>query len=279
MIRTWLRAAGIVVVGLALSGLLGTAVAGAGSAPARLYEKNYRLDVSLHDYQDGVFDATLGEVHATVPAAVADYLSAELGSSSFEVDATNARCFVVDGSDAQRIDCLHVGDLVDDASDGGVDATILAKPVRDSDGDLGFAAKKITVWVDSSGEDVTPPDPPADNPPPKFFTKNLRLDVNLEDVNDLVFDATLNDIPSSVPSSFAEYLYGQLSSWVFEVNAKHARCFLVESGNPKSIDCGDLADALDESPDGGIDARILARPVRDADGELGFAAKKITVWQ
>lgn len=284
MVKRLLRGAGIAALASATLALAGPAIARANTAPpAKFFQKNIRLNVNLQDVQSLVFDAGLNEIPGTVPAAFADYLQQNL-DVSFEVDATKARCFIVASTGASKqADCSHVSDLVDAAPDGGVDAIILAKPVVDSAGDLGFVAKKITVWADSSTPDTTPapdptPAPTPGGPPAKLFKKNVRLSVTLQDTNGLVFDAALNDALGSVPYAISTYLKESLDA-TFEVDATAARCFLVQNGAAKGVPCQQVADLVDGSPDGGIDVTILAKPTLNADGSLGFVAKKITVSQ
>ncbi len=256
------------------------AAAGTPSPPAKLFQKNWRLSVNLEDVQDLVFDATLYEVPSSVPAKVRDYLNEQLDGATFEVDATKAACFIVFGDRGKKVPCSQIADMVDSSPDGGVSAAILARPVA---GDpLSFLAKKITVWVDASEADTPPPaEAPkttqgASQAPPKFFQKNWRLSVNLEDVQDLVFDATLYEVPSSVPAKVRDYLNEQLDGTTFEIDAKKAKCFIVKHDAAGEVPCSQIADLLDASPDGGIYATILARAV--AGDELSFRAKKITIW-
>lgn len=285
MLRKTLLLAVVALVGAAT--LAASAPADAPSAPAGFYQKNFRLDINLQDVQGLVFDAALGNVPGSVPAKVADYLNGQVGSATFEVDATAARCFIVKGDTPSSVACSQIADMVDASTDGGVDATVLTKPVLDPAGNLGFKAKKITVWVNATGQDVAPPadaspPQPATPPvpaPPKFFKKNIRLDVTLHDVQSLVFDATLYDVPSSVPAKTHDYLSQQLDDSAFEVDATGAKCFLVKHGNASGVPCSQIADLVDGSADGGVEAAILAKPLVDKDGDLGFAAKKITVSQ
>lgn len=115
------------------------------SAPAKFFHKNYRLAVGLQDWNEPVFDATLLDIPASVPANAAQYISDQLGDATFELDASGARCYLSqDGGPAERVDCSDLGGIVDESPDP-VCAWILARPYVDEDGDLAFAAKKITV--------------------------------------------------------------------------------------------------------------------------------------
>jgi hypothetical protein len=150
---------------------------------------------------------------------------------------------------------------------------------------MSFTAKKVTVWVDAAGHDVQPPaddgspggdvTPPA--PPAKFYSKNIRLNVNLQDADaGPLFDAALNEIPASVPAPFRAYLEAVLDSSTFELDASHATCFAVRHGVQNEVACATVATWLDQTADGGIDATVLARAVKgDA---LSYVAKKITIF-
>jgi hypothetical protein len=250
-------------------------------APPGFYDGSYRLHVNLEDATHGVFSATLVDIPSSVRYPAAQWLGYSLDASTFDVASSTARCFVVSDK-AREVACSKIADLVDHAADGGVDATILARPI---DGDpMSFTARKITVWVDASGNDHAPPDeggspggdvapPPV---PPKFYSKNIRLNVNLQDVAEgRVFDATLNEIPGSVPGSFRTYLESVLDASTFEVDASSAACFVIKNNVQNSINCSTLGTWLDQTADDGIDATILARAV--AGDDLSFKAKKITV--
>ena len=267
--------------------VLGVALPGAARAddptePAGFTSHSYRLDVNLEDVTGSVFSATLNDIPSSVPSAAAAWIGYNLDDGTFDVESSGAKCFVVAGS-AQSVPCSQIADMVDNAADGGVDATILATPGDDYA--QSFNAKKVTVWVDASGNDVPPPaddgssgtdDTTAVPPPAKFYSKNIRLNVNLEDVDGLVFDATVNDIPATVPGSFRAYLESVLDGSTFELDASHATCFVVKHDVANAVGCQTLAGWLDASPDGGIDATILAKAVPGP--ELSYAAKKITVW-
>ena len=252
-------------------------------APAGFFDKNYRLDVTLQDWNAPIFDTTLNDVPSSVPYAAASYLTQSLEYSTFDIDVSAATCFVV-ASTTAKVPCSEIGSLLDSQADGGVQAVVLAKPVANKDGSLRFAAKKVTVWVDTSGNDATPPaddgttDGPATLPaPPKLFTKNIRLNLNLEDSQSLVFDASLNDITSKVPSTWSSYLHQELDAATFEVDASKANCFIVKHDVASPAGCKAIADLVDGTPDGGVDVIAQVRAVAGPDG-LSFTAKKITVW-
>jgi hypothetical protein len=265
-------------------GLPGAARADDPTAPAHFYDKTYRLDVNLEDVDGAVYSATLNDIPSTVPWAAQQWITFNIDTATFDLSAANARCFLV-STKAQSVDCSQIATMVDAAADGGVDATVLAQPVDNGPDGMSFSAKKITVWVDESGNDVPPPDDGTSSggdstPPPvpaKFYAKNIRLDVNLEDVAPgPLFDAVLNDIPASVPSSFSAYLDQFVGGSTFELDASHATCFTVRRGVQNQIGCATLASWLDATADGGIDATILARAV--SGEELSYTAKKITIF-
>lgn len=269
----------LALVALATPGL----VRADNSPPAGFFDKNYRLDVTLDDWNSPIFDSTLNDVPSSVPYAAASYLTQTLAYSTFDVDVSHATCFSVSRT-VVTVPCSDLGKLIDSQSDG-VQAMVLGKPVANADGSLKFVAKKVTVWVDANGSDTTPPadggttDGPATVPaPPKLFTKNIRLDLNLEDSQNLVFDASLNDIHSKVPASWSSYIHQELDDATFEVDASKAACFIVKHDVASSVPCKTIADLLDASSDGGIDAVAQVRAVAGPDG-LSFNAKKITVWQ
>lgn len=275
---TYAATALLVLAGLVL-GFAGGARA--DDAPAHFFDRAIRLEVNLEDVTGTTFSATLNSIPGTVPYSTSSYLSQHLDTSTFDVESANARCYVVSDR-ARSVPCSTIVSMVDDSSDGGVDAVILATPTLDANGDLGFDAKKFTVWVDASGNDVqapaddpqTVPDTPPVPPPAKFFQKNIRLNVNLQDETDGVYDAELNSVPSSVPSSFSSYLESQLNGF-FEIDATGASCFLIKHGVASSIKCSAISSLVNGAADGGVDATILAKPV--AGAELSFRAKKITV--
>ncbi|HEX6491560.1 MAG TPA: hypothetical protein VF002_09350 [Gaiellaceae bacterium] len=120
-------------------------------APANFWKKNYRLDVTLTDVQDPTFDATLNDVAGSVPRQARYYLQEMLSDGSFEIDASNARCFEVttdaDGNETtQSAACSDVVAALDSAPDG-LDASMLGKPTQDENGELAFKAKKLVVWL------------------------------------------------------------------------------------------------------------------------------------
>jgi hypothetical protein len=66
------------------------------------------------------------------------------------------------------------------------------------------------------------------------------------------------------------------------VSASNAKCFEVttdEDGNAsaQAAPCADVVAALDDSPDG-LCASMLGRPTHEDNGDLAFAAEKLTVW-
>jgi hypothetical protein len=272
------------LVALALVALAAPGFVRADSGPpSGFFDKNYRLDVTLQDWNSPVFDTTLNDVPSSVPYAAASYLTQSLAYSTFDVDVSHATCFKVSNAVA-TVPCSDLGKLIDSQSDG-VQALVLGKPIANADGSLKFAAKKVTVWNDATGADTPPPadggttDGPAAVPaPPKLFTKNIRLNLNLEDSSNGVFDASLNGIQSKVPASWSSYIHQELDDATFEVDASKAACFIVKHDVASSVPCKAIADLLDAASDGGIDAVAQVRAVAGPDG-LSFTAKKITIWQ
>ncbi len=275
----------LLLIAIAAAALVGPgAVRADNGPPSGFFDKNYRLDVTLQDWNAPIFDTTLNDVPSSVPNDAATYLSQSLEYSTFNVDVSHATCFEV-AATTSTVPCTAIGTMLDAQADGGVQAVVLAKPVAAADGSLSFAAKKVTVWIDpGTGDDATPPadtgttDGPTSLPaPPKLFTKNIRMNLNLEDVQDLVFDASLNDITSKVPNTWSAYLHQELDSATFEVDATHAACFIVKHDVASSSPCAAIATILDGAPDGGIDVVAQVRAVAGPDG-LSFTAKKITLW-
>jgi hypothetical protein len=259
-----------------------TTPTGNPSAPPQFYEKTYRLDVNLQDVTGSVYSTTLSDLPASVPWPAQQWIAYNVDTATFDIESKAARCFIVTTKTAS-VPCTQIQKLVDDSADGGVEAAVLVQPVN-APGGMSFAAKKITVWLDASGNDVQPPadggSPGGDTPPPpvpaKFYSKNIRLNVNLQDAQaGPVFDAVLNEIPSSVPSSFRSYLEAVLDASTFEIDGSHATCFVVRHDVQNQVSCATVATWVDQAADGGIDAVILARAVDGA--ELSYAAKKITV--
>jgi hypothetical protein len=118
--------------------------------------------------------------------------------------------------------------------------------------------------------------------PKNFWKKNYRLSVALEDVQDLTFDAELEDVPGSVPRQARYYLQENLGDGTFEIDASAAKCFEVTSdddGNQTThaAGCDDVAALVDDSADG-LCASLLGKPTHDENGELAFRAKKLVVW-
>ncbi len=274
----------LLLIAVAALALVGAAVVRADSgAPAGFFDKSYRLSVTLQDWNSPVFDTTLNDIASTTPSDAAAYLSQSVGDTTFGVDVSQAQCFEI-GNTAAAVPCSAIGALLDAQPTGGIDAVIQARPVANADGSLDFAAKKVTVWIDpGTGAVVSPPSdwanasPPTVPAPPKLFTKNVRLNLNLEDVNGLVFDATMNDIASRMPDSWAAYLHQELDSATFEVDAGNATCFEIKHSVSSTVPCSAIGALLDASPDGGLDVIAQVRAIAQPDG-LSFTAKKITVW-
>jgi hypothetical protein len=253
-------------------------------APAHFYEKTYRINVNLQDVTNGVYSSTLSSLLPSVPWPAQQWIDYKVDTGTFDISSANAKCFVV-STKTQTVPCTDIAKMVDDSADGGVDASVLVQAVDGGAAGMSFSAKKITVWVDASGNDVSPPaddgSPGGDTTPPpvppKFYAKNIRLNVNLQDAfAGPVFDVALNDIPSSVPTAFRTYLEAVLDGSTFELDASHATCFVVRRGVQNQVGCSTVATLLDQSADGGIDATILARAVQG--DELSYAAKKITLF-
>ena len=149
MLRKSLLAA---LVALAVAALGVTAAfAYSTPAPKNFWKKNYRLSVALEDVQDLTFDAELADVPGSVPRQARYYLQENLDDGTFEIDASSAKCFEVSADDdgnqsTAAVACSQVAELVDDSPEGYC-ASILARPTKDDDGNLGFSAKKITIWL------------------------------------------------------------------------------------------------------------------------------------
>jgi hypothetical protein len=255
-----------------------TIVAGAGadsSAPASLATKNVRMDVNLHDAEGLVFDATLWQIAPATPPAIRDFLNQRL-DYSFELDASAAKCFLVLNEVAGALDCKELAARIDASAAGGVDATVLARTVVATDGTVSFKAKKITVWQSHAADDEHPGDAKPPAVPPKFFSKSHRLNVTLNDVEQTTFDASLADFPGQTPARVQEYIGWNVEA-SFNLDASAAVCFTVKRDTVTAIDCKEIAAHVDSSVDP-VYASILAKPYLDADGDLAFKAKKITIW-
>lgn len=253
-----------------------TLVAGAGaeSTPASLATKNVRMDVNLHDVDGLVFDATLWQIAPATPPAIRDFLNKRL-DYSFEIDATSAKCFLVLNGVQGALACKELASRIDDSAEGGIDATVLARTVVAGDDTVSFKAKKVTVWQSDHAEEPSgDAKPPA--VPPKFFSKSYRLNVGLNDVDGITFDASLSDFPGQTPARVQEYISWNVEA-SFDLDASGAACFTVKRDTVSAVDCKEIAAYVDSWVDP-IYASILAKPYLDADGDLAFKAKKITIW-
>lgn len=261
---------------LAVAVAAATLVAGAGasSAPASLATKSVRMDVNLHDVEGLVFDATLWQLAPATPPAIRDFLNHRL-DYSFEIDASSAKCFLVLNGVPGQLACKGLASTVEDSAEGGLDATVLARTVVASDGTVSFKAKKITVWQSHDAEEPSgEAKPPA--VPPKFFSKSYRLNVGLNDVDGTTFDASLSDFPGQTPARVQEYISWNVEA-SFDLDASGAACFTVKRDTVAAVECKEIAAYVDGWLDP-IYASILAKPYVDADGDLAFKAKKITIW-
>jgi hypothetical protein len=259
-----------------------TPTSGNPTAPPGFYDRTYRLDLHLEDVNGLFFSATLNELPPSVSWPAQQWLIHSLDSSAFDVDGSAATCFVVTAKTAV-VPCSQIAKLVDSSPDG-IDVSTLVQPV-DARGGMAFKAKKITVWLDASGDDKQPPadhgSPGGDAPPPpvpaKLYSKNIRLNVNLQDVSGLVFDASVNDIPGSVPADIRAYLEAVLDGSAFELDASKATCFVVRhSGVQNAVGCASIATLVDQAADG-IDATILGKAVKGSP--VDFVAKKVILFQ
>lgn len=246
----------------------------ADSSPASLTTKNVRMDVNLYDAEGLVFDATLWQIAPATPPAIRDFLNHRL-DYSFDVDASSAKCFLVLNGVQGPLACKDLASRIDDSAEGGIDASVLARTVVANDGTVSFRAKKITVWQSDSAEEPSgEAKPPA--APPKFFSKSYRLNVGLNDVDGTTFDASLSDFPGQTPLRVQEYIGWNVEA-SFDVDASAAACFTVKRDTVAAVDCKEIAAYVDSWLDP-IYASILAKPYLDADGDLAFKAKKITIW-
>ena len=76
-----------------------------GGPPPGFFDKNYRLDVTLQDWNAPIFDTTLNDVPSSVPYDAASYLTQSLAYSTFDVDVSHATCFEVTNATA-KVPCI-----------------------------------------------------------------------------------------------------------------------------------------------------------------------------
>lgn len=117
----------------------------------------------------------------------------------------------------------------------------------------------------------TTPVPPV-GAPATPYKKNVRMDVSLQDTTGLVFDASLDQIASSMPARFGRYLEIALDGEIFSIDATGARCFVDDGASTQAATCQQVADLIDASVDA-VPATVLARAVPGTP--LDFVAKKV----
>jgi hypothetical protein len=117
----------------------------------------------------------------------------------------------------------------------------------------------------------TSPTPPI-GAPSSLYKKSIRMDVSLQDTTGLVFDASLDQVASSMPARFGRYLETQLDGEIFSIDVTGARCFVDDGTATKAVTCQQVADLIDTSVDV-IPATVLARAVPGTP--LDFVAKKV----
>ena len=118
--------------------------------------------------------------------------------------------------------------------------------------------------------DPTPTPPPS--APSTLYKKSVRLDVSLQDTTGLVFDASLDQVASSMPARIATYLESALDGEIFSVDATGAKCFVDDGTTTRAATCQQVADLVDASADA-VPATVLARAVPGTP--LDFVAKKV----
>lgn len=232
-------------------------------APSTLYKKNVRMDVSLQDSTGLVLDATLDQVADTAPARFKRYIEAVLDGELFSVDAASATCFIDDGAATRPATCKQVADLVDSSVDA-VPATVLARAIP---GDpIDFVAKKVIAHSDGlvagSGASAT-------------AGQQATIDVSLSFAEaGALFDASLDDVDSSVPDRTAALLEKRLGVGTFPLDASKAVCSIIENGRSSRALCTDVADLVNSAFDT-VPATVLGRLVVDSTGAATFVASKL----
>lgn len=126
-------------------------------------------------------------------------------------------------------------------------------------------------------------------PPAGFMKKSFKMDVDLEAVDGLLFDASLNKMLRGAPKTMRDFVNEEIAGETFELDATKAKCYLKDGKVTQKVACTKIATLVDNSADA-INALILAKPVLadDAaaeDGEeaeaskedISFTAKKIVV--
>jgi hypothetical protein len=232
-------------------------------APSTLYKKNVRMDISLQDTTGLVLDATLDQVADSAPARFKRYLEAVLDGELFSVDSTGATCFIDDGTATRPATCKQVADLVDSSVDA-VPATVLARAIP---GDpLDFVAKKVIAHSDGLTTRASAA---------AATGQQATIDVELSFAESgSLFDATLDDVDSSVPARLASVLESRLGVGTFTLDASRASCAIIESGRTVRAQCADVADLVNGAFDT-VPATVLGRLVVDSTGAATFVATKV----
>ena len=226
-------------------------------APATLYKKAVRMDVSLQDTTGFVFDASLNGVADSMPPKLHAFLEQVLDGEIFSIDTTTAKCFADDGTTTKAVTCQQVADYID-ASPDAVTATVLARAVPGSP--LDFVAKKLIAHIDVL---------PALN-----ASQTVRLDVSLAFASDdSTFDATLNSVGGNVPDRLVALLEKRLDG-DFQIDASRAICAITSSGSAQRSLCADVADLVNGSSDN-VSATVIGRLATAGDGTLTFVATKL----
>lgn len=109
--------------------------------PRGFFRRTLKLDVDLEDATDGpVFTASLNRVLRGVPKRLRAFLNEELQGATFELDATDARCF----ADGERIACDDLADEVLDAAEP-IEAVVLVRADEVTPDGMSFTARKVAT--------------------------------------------------------------------------------------------------------------------------------------
>lgn len=136
---------------------------------------------------------------------------------------------------------------------------------------LAALAGAAAVGTATAAADTTPA-PPA-GAPSTLYTKAVRMDVSLQDVTGLSFDASLDEVAASMPARFRTYLASALDGEIFSIAAGTAtKCFVDDGVATKAATCASVADLVDNAADA-VPATVLALATPGAP--LDFTAKKL----
>ncbi|MEZ5101343.1 MAG: hypothetical protein R3C15_16395 [Thermoleophilia bacterium] len=109
--------------------------------PRGFFRKTLKLHVDLEDAADGpVFTASLNRILRGVPKRVRSFLNEKLRGDTFELDATDARCF----ADGERIACDDLAEEVLDAADP-IEAVVLVRADEITEDGFAFTARKVAT--------------------------------------------------------------------------------------------------------------------------------------